>query len=260
MTEIDTKVVHFVESCFISNNYCYEQLIEVLEPYRDRAINDVYSLKRQLSIPFNLEFQCFELLKDAKSNQLSGKELILLIKVAVKMYINTRRKEPNISPVWTGPNYQDSPIIHKTYDTVKGLFQTAKSEILIVGYSFSLDNDYIQTLFEELKAAARRGCRIDIIYNNDKHNYNRIIDNWPDDLFLPHLYYWKGNAEGTWSSLHSKLVLVDQTTLLITSANFTLHGFKKNIETGVLIENSPTVPLVWNQFRSLLQNEEMVKM
>jgi hypothetical protein len=259
MAQLDIKLVRFVDSCMSKNSETVHRFLETLKALGDTTIKDVYSVIFQLGLPSDLEFLCFELLNEAKVQQVKVNELVFATNIAAKMFIQRKMNEPNIIPVWTGPMYQESPIIHKTYDMVKSLFKTAKNEIFIVGYTFSLEHEYVKSLFNELIRAARRGCRIDIIFNNDQFNLTNLKNNWPDDLRLPHFYYWKGDSESQWASLHSKLILIDQRKLLITSANFTLYGFKKNIETGVIVENHNMVQQVWRQFRALLHNEEMTR-
>lgn len=257
--ELEDKIVRFVDACLLRNNDFLKSFISMLQTNRDCATKNYQAALYPLDLPFDLDFLGYELLRDAHNQQLKGSELSMLIKVAIKMHQQRKRTEPSLSPVWTGPVFEESPIVHKTYETVQHLFQTAKYEILIVGYTFSLDHVYVRSLFSYLIEAAKRRCRIDIIFHQNDSNLSNIRNNWPNDTLLPNLYYWNGNSEDKWASLHSKLIMVDQSKLLLTSANFTLHGFQRNIETGVMIENHPIAPLYWRQFRSLLNNREMKK-
>ncbi|PGQ79691.1 phospholipase D-like domain-containing protein [Priestia megaterium] len=257
--EIEDKIVQFVDACFLRNNVFLNSFLDMLEVNKNSIIKNYQAALHSLEMPFDLDFLGYELLRDAHIQELDASELSLLMKVAIKMYQQRKKDEPNLSPVWTGPIFEESPIVHKTSETVRHLFQTAQHEILIVGYTFSLDHIQVQTLFSDLILAAKGGCRIDIIFHQNDSNLSSIKNSWPKDISLPNLYYWNGDPEDKWASLHSKLILVDQAKLLLTSANFTLHGFQKNIETGVMIENHPIASLYWRQFRSLLNNQEMKK-
>ncbi|MEB2275522.1 phospholipase D-like domain-containing protein [Bacillus sp. ILBB4] len=256
---IEDKIVRFVDTCYLRNNIFLNSFLQMLEANKNSVIKNYQAALYSLEMPFDLDFLGYELLQDAHIKKLNANELSLLMKVAIKMHEQRKKDEPSLSPVWTGPIFEESPIIHKTSETVRHLFQTAKHEILIVGYTFSFDHAQVQPLFSDLNLAAKRGCRIDIIFHQNDSNLSRIKNSWPKDIFLPNLYYWNGDPQDKWASLHSKLILIDQAKLLLTSANFTLHGFQKNIETGVMVENHPITGLYWRQFRSLLNNQEMRK-
>jgi phosphatidylserine/phosphatidylglycerophosphate/cardiolipin synthase-like enzyme len=53
------------------------------------------------------------------------------------------------------------------------------------------------------------------------------------------------------ASLHAKCVLVDGTTALVTSANFTEAAQRRNVEVGMLIRHEPTVTRLTDYFRGL---------
>lgn len=260
MSDIENKVVKLVEAALCESSGNLEEFLDLLEEKNNFTIENLYSFIDGLGLSFHIEILCYDLLNEAKTYAISIDQLTCLLRVAIKMYRKRKSHEANVIPVWTGPSFQESPITYTTQATIKKLFQAAKYEVLIVGYTFSLDNDLVGGLFKELTDAGKRGCRIDIIFHKDNHNEQRIISKWPNSVPSPFLYYWKGDSQGVSSSLHSKLIIVDQAKLLITSANFTYNGLKQNIETGVLIERHQTIQHVWNQFRSLLINEEMVRL
>lgn len=259
MADLDSKIVRFVEACLINETGFLNNFMTLLETSSESARRNFQTALYTLELPFDLDFLGFELLQEAYKQNVKTDQLLLAINVAMKMHQHRKRTEPNLLPVWTGPVFGESPITHKTYDTVKHLFQKVKYEVFLVGYAFSLEHDYVRSLFNELIEATKRGCKIDIIFHQNDHNLINIKNNWPDNLQFPNLYYWDRDTDDKWASLHSKLIIVDQSKILLTSANFTLHGFEKNIETGVMIENHPIVQLYWRQFRSLLNNKEMKK-
>lgn len=257
MNDLDGKIVRFVEACLLNEAGYLTNFINILIKSNDIALKNYQTLLYSLELPFDLDFLGYELLQEADSQEVPLTELVLALNVAIKMNQYRKRTEPKLLPVWTGPVFEESPITHKTYDMAQHLFQKAKYEIFIVGYAFSFEHNYVKALFNELIEATKRGCRIDIIFHKNDQNVRSIKNSWPDNLNFPNLFYWDGKTEDKCSSLHSKLILVDQAKLLLTSANFTLHGLQKNIETGVMIENHPIIQLYWRQFRSLLNNGEM---
>jgi phosphatidylserine/phosphatidylglycerophosphate/cardiolipin synthase-like enzyme len=259
MSKIDVLLVQFVHQALIRNTQILQPFIDVLKREGERIFQDIHQTTYQFDYPFDLQILCFQLLSEARSKSIPIEQILFGLRIAMQMFHERKRLEPTILPIWTGPIFTESPITLKTYDTVKSLFQTAKHEIFIVGYTFSLDDQSVRLLFNEISQASRRGCRINIIYNNNHSNLDNILNRWPPDLILPQLYYWKGSEDSNIASLHSKLIMVDQRRLLLTSANFTLHGFHQNIETGVLIENHALTTQIWEQFKALLLNDSVVK-
>lgn len=257
MSDITEKTVRFVSTCIEKNEKLLDRFTKATGKYNNHLIKDIRSFVVNLDFPFDLEFLCHELLVEALKNGTTANELSKYIEIARSSIEQRLNKEPTIIPVWTGPVYEDSPVFHRTYETLKQLFQSAQYEILIAGYTFSLENQDVKNLFFELIEAAKRECRIDIIFHNNDSNLAELRNHWPRNIYFPHFYYWKGSKDTPWASLHSKLIMIDQKKLLLTSANFTYHGLKKNIESGVLIENHETVKQLWKQFRALLKNEEM---
>ena len=53
--------------------------------------------------------------------------------------------------------------------------------------------------------------------------------------------------------MHAKVVIIDDTAALITSANFTAAAQTRNIEAGLLLRNSPHVARLLNYFDGLIQ-------
>jgi phosphatidylserine/phosphatidylglycerophosphate/cardiolipin synthase-like enzyme len=246
----------FVEASTSNDPIILDKLVELLVNEDDLKIQNILS---RLSLSHTLHYYLSELLYLAKSLDVSPNTLVKLIDIAAFTYQKTKRVEPKISPVWTGPTFSTSPIKHKTYETIKKMFESAQNEIIIVGYTFSLDNPIVSSLMDKLIEASNRGCRINIIFHKNTTNQERILNSWPNNIRLPYLYFWKGNRNLGTTSLHSKLICIDQNQLLVTSANFTLNGLERNIETGLLIQNDRSIQIIWQQFRSLLNNREIVE-
>lgn len=56
------------------------------------------------------------------------------------------------------------------------------------------------------------------------------------------------------AKMHGKALLVDGSDLLISSANFTFHGFHGNLEFGVRLRGKP-VERAGDVFRAMLDSE-----
>jgi phosphatidylserine/phosphatidylglycerophosphate/cardiolipin synthase-like enzyme len=69
----------------------------------------------------------------------------------------------------------------------------------------------------------------------------------------PELYYDPRSVEqAAHASMHAKFVVVDERFTLITSANFTGRGQSRNVEVGVLIDDSAFAVWVLEQWRGLV--------
>ncbi|KAA0549792.1 hypothetical protein FZW96_00085 [Bacillus sp. BGMRC 2118] len=258
MDKLKESIFIFLKASINNDPTIIEKFIKVLGNVTGDKLK-VHSILSELSLSHTLHYYLSELLNLAKSIDIPPKTLAILIDIATFTYQKKKREEPKITPVWTGPTFSSSPIKHRTYETIKTMFESAQNEIIIVGYTFSLDNQKVSHLMDKLIEASNRGCRITIIFHKNTTNKDRILNKWPKHIRLPYLYFWKGNGNLATTSLHSKLICVDQNQLLVTSANFTLNGLERNIETGILIQNERSVQIIWQQFRSLLSNREIVE-
>ncbi|WP_053217025.1 phospholipase D-like domain-containing protein [Virgibacillus senegalensis] len=258
MNTLQDKVVHFVFVCTHNyDDYLLDRLINVLSKVDVK--NGIGSIQSVLNFPFDLEYLLFEILGEVYKKELRTSDLINALEIARRMAKYQIASQPRIIPVWTGPAFDRSLTPFKTYETVKQLIDSAKDEIFIVGYNFSFRYEIIRELLGSIEKAAERKCRINLIVNNEESNYREIMSNWNKESYLLNIYSWIGTPEEDYASLHAKLVIIDQQKMLLTSANFSYHGFKKNIETGVVIENHEVTRSIWKQYQSLLRNNEMKK-
>lgn len=79
----------------------------------------------------------------------------------------------------------------------------------------------------------------------------------------PAIHYLAASLDSDWksrASMHAKLVIIDQSTVLLTSANLTRAAQTKNIEAGVIIHDHRTAIRLSNHFQSLVNSGEFVGM
>lgn len=256
LNNLQCKIVHFISACLSAEGeIAYRQLMSFLN--NSYSFHDYSNWQSKLKLPFDLEFFFYEVITSALDCKISSKELKQLMEVAYKMGKHQLELKPRISPVWTGPITNEAPIKLSTYDTVKYLLESAKEEIFIVGYSFSFKDEKIQNLLRCIENAVERNCRINIIVNDVENNFKEIMNHWKKERYQVNVFHWKGYDSSEFTSLHAKLVIIDQQKLLLTSANFSYHGFQKNIETGVIIENHEISKIIWKQFYSLMKEQQM---
>jgi phosphatidylserine/phosphatidylglycerophosphate/cardiolipin synthase-like enzyme len=258
LNKTNEKIVRFVSVCFSSS---HEHLLERLFEQIDNGTLTIEFITWQsnLKFPFDLEFLAYDMLNEAVRNNVPLIELRKYLDLAFIMAKQHKELEPRISPVWTGPNLDNALIRLSTYDTVKYLIDSAEQEVFIVGYSFSFREESVKELLKSVERAVERNCRVNIIINDVENNFKEIMRYWEKENYQLNVYHWIGSDLSDYTSLHAKLIIVDQRKLLLTSANFSYHGFHKNIETGVIIENHEISRDIWKQYHSLMKANQMKK-
>lgn len=119
-----------------------------------------------------------------------------------------------------------------TSHVIREMLRPPHTSVVIVGYEIS-DREVLGMLVD----LAREGTRVTIICDRNQGSASDIRAFWPRDLLVPTIYQDEPRPDALkYASMHSKTLLVDQNDLLITSANFTLHGLHGNIELGLRVQ------------------------
>ncbi|WP_394578740.1 phospholipase D-like domain-containing protein [Cytobacillus firmus] len=256
MNKVNEKIVRFVSVCFLSSSeHLLERLFEQID--KGSLSTEFITWQSKLKFPFDLEFLAYDMLHEASRNKVQLIELRKYLDLAYIMAKQQKELEPRISPVWTGPNLDGGLVKLNTYDTVKYLIESAEEEVFIVGYSFSFREESVKELLKSVERAVERNCRVNIIVNDVEYNFKEIMKHWEKENYQLNVYHWIGSDLNDYTSLHAKLIIIDQRKLLLTSANFSYHGFHKNIETGVIIENHEISRDIWKQYHSLMKANQM---
>jgi phosphatidylserine/phosphatidylglycerophosphate/cardiolipin synthase-like enzyme len=177
-----------------------------------------------------------------------------------------RRKHDRPPPelVWTGPESPTSGA-RDTAVVLRELFESAQERVLLAGYSFRDAESVLRPLATAMEtrgvvAALFVDIRQAELVPPDPAAYAQaalnafITESWPFGPPYPHLYTDKRCARPgpPWCSLHAKCVAVDGKRALVSSANFTLRGQDRNIETGVLLHDVAFASQLERQWRSLI--------
>ena len=122
-----------------------------------------------------------------------------------------------------------------TMNVVQSMINGAERNILITGYSLS---SYFSELTDTIIDKSQKGVFVKFFINN--------IEKQPDaDKLLRYRghflkLYDYSNKDDKMAALHAKVISVDMSKTLITSANLSYHGQQGNIELGALIESENT--------------------
>lgn len=138
-----------------------------------------------------------------------------------------------------------------TAAVVQSLLVAAQSDITIAGYAFYDGRAMFESLAARMSSNPELRVRLLIDVRrkqNDTSLPEQVIERnlrefwrrqWPWTT-RPSLYFDPRALEeeaARRAAMHAKFVLVDGTTALITSANFTPAAHARNVEVGVLIDN-----------------------
>lgn len=134
-----------------------------------------------------------------------------------------------------------------TVNTVSSMILGAQSSILITGYSLS---GYFGDLVDCMIQKSKSGVLIKFFANGleGQAEFEKLLKY--RGRFLRIYNYQK--SDDPMSSLHAKVICVDQSKTLITSANLSYHGQEGNIEMGTYIESATIAHQVDEVFTKLL--------
>jgi len=126
-------------------------------------------------------------------------------------------------------------IARPTERVLREMIDGATTEIILLGYELTNRN-----LIGLLAAAAGRGAGVIMICDRGRGAAQRVLESWPSRTTPPRIFHDRERADGVpYASMHAKCLLIDGRDLLVTSANFTFHGLRGNIEIGVRLGGAP---------------------
>lgn len=210
------------------------ELVELEERLRDRVDVDPFLPLEQSGVPSSAD--CAELTKRlAPREPWGGADVLrLCLQVLRVQHDLLRPRLLDAELVATLPAGTPG-IARPTEAVVREIVNGAKSEIILLGYEFT-DPGVVQLLAE----ASRRGVNLVIICDRGRGVADRILEAWPAGHAMPRVFHDRERPDGApYASMHAKCVLVDASDLLVTSANFTFHGLRGNIEIGVRLSGEP---------------------
>lgn len=142
-----------------------------------------------------------------------------------------------------------------TKNSVESMIKDAQKSILITGYYLS---DYFDGLIDIIIKKSKEGIFVKFFVNNISGQKN-----------LDKLFRYKGHflkiynypkQLDSMSSLHAKVISVDQKYTLITSANLSYHGQEGNIELGLLVESKDIAMQLNDIFTNLIFSKFFVEL
>lgn len=156
------------------------------------------------------------------------------------------RESHSIDIVWTGPQ-STITTSRLTAAVIASLIAEAERELLLVSYATQTE----PTAAAALQAASQRGVEITIVAERAADNPHYSGAGAPFPGLTARRLSWPADRRAPGAALHAKLIVIDATVALITSANMTSRAMEANLECGVLIRGGATPAAVRNHILGL---------
>lgn len=190
--------------------------------------------------------------------------------------------DASLSLVWSGPD-DGASSARDTATVLAELVAQAERSVLLAGYTFDQGSRVLAELGQVMRArrvraavyvdpdqTLRRAARLAVPLADyvEEAVATFVARNFSRDVPLPEIHvdrrvydpdsYWENGTPKV--SLHAKCVVVDDARALVTSANFTGRGERRNVEAGVLVHDVGFAKRLAGQFRRLSSLGAMVQL
>ena len=159
----------------------------------------------------------------------------LALDAALLSETRAEKSRESVELSWTGP-VQFSGGDRGHASVLADMIGNATREVTVVGYSITGGADGVIRLLEQ---AAKRGAAVTLVIHDDGGRSNMVALRraWVG-RDRPRLFTRDAKKEGSYYKIHAKLVVVDSSDMLVTSANLTWHGMNRNFEVGLRIRGA----------------------
>jgi phosphatidylserine/phosphatidylglycerophosphate/cardiolipin synthase-like enzyme len=148
--------------------------------------------------------------------------------------VERARQHQAVTVVWTGPESR----VHGsrlTAAAVIELIDSARTEILLVSFATQTE----PTIRDALEDAVTRGVSVTLLAERQEDNPGYSSARTPFPGLRALRLHWPASARPPHTSLHAKIIVVDDRVALVGSANLTSRAMEDNLECGILIDGGP---------------------
>lgn len=215
-------------------------------------------------------------LSTLESQHFTPPQTALLLRTLARERRHQQQSSERLELVWSGPDAPGtSP--RDTAVVIRDLCNAARRSVLIANYSFDRAHEgealqHAQSLWRPLAAAMDHHPQLAVrifanverkddarypdrdaafFVNRFRHHFTAHL--WPGKR-LPDLYYDPRSLHPDPTQraiLHAKCVIVDESRVFLTSANFTQAGQQRNLEAGLLLQDPALARDLTAQFDAL---------
>jgi phosphatidylserine/phosphatidylglycerophosphate/cardiolipin synthase-like enzyme len=194
--------------------------------------------------------------RQAASPALPGSAIAIALEAAANVAAQAAARQSEV--VVSGPT-SDSEAVRLTSSAISKLVHDSRQSLLMVSFAAFGVADIVQ----ELRLAARRGVRIDLVLESTADQGGTLhgpagaaaaFESIRHDVTF---WTWPAGRRplvgSSRAALHAKLVAADERIALLGSANPTDKALDYNLELGVIIRDPDVVRRMVRHFRSLMK-------
>jgi phosphatidylserine/phosphatidylglycerophosphate/cardiolipin synthase-like enzyme len=199
----------------------------------------------------SLNKQLSSMIEAAKELKYPPRQLALALRAA-KDVAEAYRTQQSLEMVWTGPEIAPFSL-RRTDEALLQMISNAEHSLTIVSFAFFK----IDRVLEALKLSLLRGVDVQFFLETDPDKIagggELLRRSLPPAIKV---YSWSPeyrlrNKQGQYGALHAKIAIADNSSLLVSSANFTENAMSLNIELGLMVTGG-TLPTRASQLLSNL--------
>lgn len=258
-----------------------DALAAALEAGRLRVPFSRSALRRH--VPETMVDEVLRTLAELNDQGFDANHVAVLLRTLARERRHRQQAAERIELVWSGPDAPGtSP--RDTAVVIRSLCAAARRSVLVANYAFdrAREGDALaraRTLWQPLADAmdGRPELSVRIFANVERKDGPDTADRdasywvnrfrkhfttrlWPGQR-LPELYYDPrslADDPGDRAILHAKCVVIDETQVFLTSANFTQAGQQRNLEAGLLLDNPTLARDLTAQFDALVRTAALL--
>ncbi len=159
------------------------------------------------------------------------------------LVVAAKANSTDLRAVWSGPTF-DGDGDHTT-SALAFLIDEAQEDVFASTYSASLDSAFVAALWR----AIARGVSVTVLVDS------KLRDGETAAMLHKRLAgarFWTYRAEpGVYAVQHSKVVVIDSRSVLVTSANLSVAAEERNLEAGVIIHDASFASKMRQRFDGL---------
>lgn len=184
----------------------------------------------------------------------SDEEITDIINLCMQLY--SAKKTERADLVLTAPDSFRVKAL-RTKETLQKLIEGTEKSLTITGYSIS---DYFAEMLDIIIRKSQRGVYVRL-YVNDMEKQKAVLDRLMAYMsrFLQ-VYEYQKQEDDKMAALHAKIIVSDVKKSLVSSANFSYHGMKGNIEIGFLLESQDKAKQIEEVMKEMVRMKVFVKL
>lgn len=201
-------------------------------------------------------------LEKLKAEGMTEAQVGTALEMIARDRVGRPRAEQLVTIVTSGPEV--TGIIHRdTVNVVPEMFSHACKTVLVAGFAVYRGDKVFESLAKRMEQVKDLRVRLFLDIKRDEKKTEsqqeqemQFVNHfkkyqWPKGMLLPEVYYdirsLQKDENNKKTSLHAKVVVVDDEKALVTSANFTEAAQERNIEVGLLV-NSPDISVKLREY------------